>query len=410
MRHDPIRSLEVRADAQAFPPIDPPRPADGPAAAEAPNDPSFASAAEEDAFWSGVATGARMIGRDLPAIPARGEGAPIVPRTADESFADAAEIRAGGRPESGRIRRHDGWTPARMIHFLEVLAATGCVADACKAVGMSVSAAYALRDRREGRAWAVAWQAVLRERARNRLSDENLGRAMNGCVDQIVKDGIVVAERRRYDNRLSMAVLTRLDRQAERTDSEETQLLRAVSEDIEDFYDVIEAGGDQDAFIEARRPKPPPPPEPAAHRFVELDRDLDPVEWVARMVDMDPLSEADPEEIPIDDLDPARRERWDCEGWIRAERSNYRRWLDVMARLGRVPEPERCAAAFEDVRSWFSEAVEDLDADEDQDEEALLDRLAEIVGGELEADPDPAEAVSCEPSTSSTSSDEERPG
>jgi hypothetical protein len=398
MRHEPIRSPEARADEQASLPVP-----EAAAPPDQPNDPSFASAAEEDAFWSGVATGARMVGRDLPSVPARGEGAPIVPRAPDQSFADAVEIRAGGRPEGGRVRRHDGWTPARMIHFIEILAATGCVADASKAVGMSVSAAYALRDRREGRAWGIAWQAVLQERARHRLSDENLGRAMNGCVEQIVKDGIVVAERRRHDNRLSMAVLSRLDRLAERTDSEETSMLRAVSEDIEDFYDVIEAGGDADAFIEARRPKPPTPPPPEPAHCVPLDRDLDQVEWVARMIDADPLSDADPEDIAIDDLDPARRERWDCEGWIRAERSNYRLWLDVMARAGGLPEPAHCAEMFERDRVWFAEAVEDAFDAEGEDMDGVLAHLQEAAEEVDDAGTQGSGGVECQPSTSSTS-------
>ena len=33
--------------------------------------------------------------------------------------------------------RHDGWTAERQAAFLKALAATSCVADACKAVGMS---------------------------------------------------------------------------------------------------------------------------------------------------------------------------------------------------------------------------------------------------------------------------------
>ena len=377
MKDDPIRSPEAWADAQASPATLEAEPPSG-AEPEAPNDPSFATAAEEDAFWSGVATGAQMVGRDLPSLPARGGGAPIVPRAPDEAFADAVEVRAGGRPEGGRVRRHDGWTPARKIHFLEILAATGCVADSCKAVGMSVSAAYALRDRREGRAWGIAWQAVLRERARTRLSDENLGRAMNGCVEQIVRDGVVIGERRRHDNRLSMAVLTRLDRLAERTDSEETAMLRAVSEDIEDFYDCIEQGGDLDAFIEARRPKAPEPEdEPVA--LSPFEREFDRIDWVARMLGADPLSNADPDEIAVDDLDPARRERWSAQDWIRAERSNYRLWLDVMAGTGQLPEPEKCAAQFERDRSWFMDKIEALVAEGERDDDRLAARLEDIV-------------------------------
>ncbi|MEA3042057.1 MAG: hypothetical protein QOC65_1546 [Sphingomonadales bacterium] len=402
MRHDPIRSPEAAADAEASPALQAVAAPDDSAPPEAPNDPSFATAAEEDAFWSGVATGARMVGRDLPAIPVRGEGAPIVPRAPAEGFAEAVEIRAGGRPSGGRVRRHDGWTPARMIHFLEILAATGCVADACKAVGMSVSAAYALRDRREGAAWGVAWQAVLRERARNRFSDENMGRAMNGCVEQIVKDGIVVAERRRHDNRLSMAVLTRLDKLAGAAGSDETKLLRAVSEDIEDFYDVLDAGGDADAFIEARRPKPPAPPPPR-DPLAGCDR----IDLVARITGVHGWGIESPEEVPVEDLDPARRGQWTTEQWIRAERSYYRPWLDALGAAGRLPPAEACVEAFERLREAYYVAWEAAEAD--LGDEAYQDdveaRAAEIfLASLLKIE---VEGVEWQSSTSSTSTPDE---
>ena len=401
MRQEAICPPGARADEQGSPSAPAAAESAAPAApAEPPNDPSFATSGEEDAFWSGVATGARMVGRDLPSVPARGEGAPIVPRAPDESFADAVEIRAGGRPEGGRVRRHDGWTPARMVHFLEVLAATGCVADACKSVGMSVSAAYALRDRREGRAWAVAWQAVLQERARHRLSDEVLGRAMNGCVEQVVRDGVVAAERRRHDNRLSMAVLSRLDRLAERSDSEESTLLRAVSEDIEEFYGVIEAGGDADAFIEARRPKPPAPPPPPPSPFDPPDQ----IELAARIAGVDPWSYASPEEVPIDDLDASRRGQWTTEAWIRAERSFFRHWLDVLAGAGRLPPLDRCAGVFEEQRESFLESREaaEIELGDDAYEDDVEARTAEIFLGRLDGQSEPEE-VEWQPSTSSTS-------
>ena len=41
--------------------------------------------------------------------------------------------------------RHDGWTADRQIAFIDALAATGCVTDAARTVGMSVRSAYRLR-------------------------------------------------------------------------------------------------------------------------------------------------------------------------------------------------------------------------------------------------------------------------
>src|SRR3954447_11364488 len=55
--------------------------------------------------------------------------------------------------------RHDGWTAQRQVAFLKALAATSCVADACKAVGMSRDSAYDLRARPSAIAFRAAWLA-----------------------------------------------------------------------------------------------------------------------------------------------------------------------------------------------------------------------------------------------------------
>jgi hypothetical protein len=58
--------------------------------------------------------------------------------------------------------RHDGWTPARQIRFIEELAATRSIARACSAVGMSRVSAYKLRDRADAVQFRRAWDAALR--------------------------------------------------------------------------------------------------------------------------------------------------------------------------------------------------------------------------------------------------------
>ena len=57
--------------------------------------------------------------------------------------------------------RHDGWTPSRQRHFIELLAATKSVTRACKAVGMSAVTAYALRKKPGAESFAAAWDAAL---------------------------------------------------------------------------------------------------------------------------------------------------------------------------------------------------------------------------------------------------------
>lgn len=108
--------------------------------------------------------------------------------------------------------RHDGWTAARKAQFLDDLAGHGNVQAACARVGLSREAAYRLRRRDElfARAWAAA--LVLGREA----SAEVLGcRALEGVEEEIWYRGEVVGTRRRYDNRLLLAHVARLDRLAE---------------------------------------------------------------------------------------------------------------------------------------------------------------------------------------------------
>jgi hypothetical protein len=109
-------------------------------------------------------------------------------------------------PATRRRRRHDGWTPARQLGFIDALAASGCVAEACAAVGMSRTAAYALRVHPEARQFRVAWDAAL-DLAVRRLADECFSRALNGTPVPHFYQGEQVGEHRRYDNRLAMFLL-----------------------------------------------------------------------------------------------------------------------------------------------------------------------------------------------------------
>lgn len=108
--------------------------------------------------------------------------------------------------------RHDGWTGEAMAKFLETLAGTGIVIEACDAASKSSTAAYALRRREP--LFAEAWETALGI-ARDRLADTLLARSIEGNVEQIIKDGEIVAEKHFIDNRLGLAVLKRLDQRAD---------------------------------------------------------------------------------------------------------------------------------------------------------------------------------------------------
>src|SRR5688572_28853922 len=55
--------------------------------------------------------------------------------------------------------RRDGWTPDRVIEFLECLCEKGDVRGACARVGLSRQSAYKLR--RRDPLFAAAWQVAL---------------------------------------------------------------------------------------------------------------------------------------------------------------------------------------------------------------------------------------------------------
>ncbi len=129
--------------------------------------------------------------------------------TPDPPFADppAADAATSIPFDPVPLRfRHDGWTPERQERFIEALAASGCVEHAARAVGKSVSSAYALKSRAEAQPFRLAWDAAL-ELGVKRLSEAALSRAIHGVAQPIFYKGEKVGERRHYDERLTMFLL-----------------------------------------------------------------------------------------------------------------------------------------------------------------------------------------------------------
>src|SRR6478735_909291 len=123
------------------------------------------------------------------------------------------------------IRRR-GWSPERKLRFLERLAQCGNVRAACAAVGMTREAAYLLRRRDAlfGRGWSAAL-VLARECSAEALGD----RALDGVEEAIWHRGEQVGSRRRYDSRLLLAHLARLDR-----------LVEEAPEAVEEYWKVRE--------------------------------------------------------------------------------------------------------------------------------------------------------------------------
>ena len=101
-----------------------------------------------------------------------------------------------------RRPRYDGWTEEKQRRFIEVLADTGLVGAAAKAVGMSRESAYQLRRSGHGAAFARAWDTA-RHHAAGLIEDIAFERAIHG-VEQDVYNGMgeLTATRQVHDNRL----------------------------------------------------------------------------------------------------------------------------------------------------------------------------------------------------------------
>lgn len=102
--------------------------------------------------------------------------------------------------------RHDGWTAARQIALIQALAATACVEEACRRVGMSSQGAYELRARPDAVSFRQAWDVAL-DFAVGRVADAALGRALNGVVIPVFYKGEQIGEKRVFNDRLTMFIL-----------------------------------------------------------------------------------------------------------------------------------------------------------------------------------------------------------
>ncbi len=128
--------------------------------------------------------------------------------SSDDTAAGPASL--GALTTSPAITRHDGWTPARQAMFLEALASTQSVAQAARAAGMSRQSAYALRARLKGEPFDLAWHAALRCRF-DALAEAAMERALHGVEVPHYYKGEVVGTSRRYDERLTVALLAMRD-------------------------------------------------------------------------------------------------------------------------------------------------------------------------------------------------------
>jgi hypothetical protein len=107
-------------------------------------------------------------------------------------------------------KQHAGWTAERQRRFIEHLALTGSVGEACAIANVASSSAYRLRNRAGAEGFARAWDAALSMSA-TRLAAIAFDRAINGRAERFYKDGELVMERRMPSDYLLTWLLSRLD-------------------------------------------------------------------------------------------------------------------------------------------------------------------------------------------------------
>lgn len=106
-----------------------------------------------------------------------------------------------------RKPRADGWTPQRQVDFIAALADGGCVEQAAREVGMSVTSCYRLRRAPGAENFATAWDAAIAQAARQ-LVDIAFDRAIHGSNEPVFdREGNRVGRRMRQNDRLLMFLM-----------------------------------------------------------------------------------------------------------------------------------------------------------------------------------------------------------
>ena len=139
--------------------------------------------------------------------------------------------------------RRDGWTPFLRKLFLQVIAQGGGIGAACEYTGMSRSAAYSLEAR--DRVFAAGWAAASHF-ARNPMADDFYEKGRDGITETITRSDGVTITRHRFDSRLSIAVLNRLDRRCDRAEERGSAHLAAVR-NWDEFLRLVGDGDDKAA-------------------------------------------------------------------------------------------------------------------------------------------------------------------
>ena len=136
--------------------------------------------------------------------------APPPPRSASPAEPEADPDRIPFAPVPLASTRHDGLTAPRQRAFIDALAQLGQVRAAAAAVGMSAKSAYTLRKRPGAESLTAAWDVAIDE-GHARAVSTAIQRALEGETVPVFYRGKQIGERRRYNDRLLIAVLRAVD-------------------------------------------------------------------------------------------------------------------------------------------------------------------------------------------------------
>jgi hypothetical protein len=134
-----------------------------------------------------------------------------------------------------------GWTPQRQSQFLAAIADGATVQDAAQEAGLSRRSAYAFRRTAKGAAFRLGWQAA-EILAADSLREDLWDRAKHGQTWTVIReDGekTITTTRHRFDNRLALSMLTRLENKVvEAWDADDVILAGK----FDDFLTLLDSG------------------------------------------------------------------------------------------------------------------------------------------------------------------------
>lgn len=200
--------------------------------------------------WMRYDPGLPSPAHDCDDDPAGHEPEPLTPE--QQRRRDIGNFLAAYEEIAPQQERRDGWTPFLRKLFLHVIAEGGGIGTACAYTHMSRSAAYALQAR--DRVFAAGWAAASYF-ARNPMADDFFDKARNGITETITRSDGATVTRHRFDSRLSIAVLKRLDQRCDRAEERGSVHLGAVR-NWDEFMTLVGAGDDKaaEALLDAPVP------------------------------------------------------------------------------------------------------------------------------------------------------------